>query len=407
MNWHALFSDDDHSDWATIHRFHALQTWNRARGIRQKLGLLLATFLWHVMACAMAWRCAQKFGNTVEAESGISRRQQIAEQIRFACFECISPAAYYLFRLYEPRNRERAQRFLHRYESKSPARLFSIISRDPQAVGRSMNDKLRFHDHCVVGGIPTPHIHMWIEDGHIEGAGDLRRLPRADFFVKPRIGKGGNGAALWKRAGREHFVGAVGERIDEETLRQRLLRESHDVPLLLQERVENHPHVAAFAGHTLATARIMTAINESGHPEPVIVVFRMATGHAVVDNFHRGGLAASVDLKTGELGSAVGIDPVAPRTGVHPDTGVSFAGVRLPGWRRALQHVVRAHERFDGRVVLGWDVGFTPNGPTLVEGNCSPGVLMLQCASGEPLGESRLAQLLVYHLRRRARRSAA
>ncbi len=403
LNWHALLSDDDRSDWAAIHRFHALQTWNQSVGLRKKLALLIAAASWPVWAFLVACHCTRLAGRHVEGTTGIPRSQQFRDQLSLACFECISPVAYYLFRLYEPENMSRRHGYLHRYESKKPALLFKIVSRNPEQVSRLLCDKLLFHDRCVEHGIATPRVHLVVAGREGRGiTGDVTRLPEANLFVKPRRGKGGQGVQAWNFTSPGDYENADGERLDREALLERLRADARGQALLVQERIDNHPELAVFCGQALATARIMTVINESERPEPVIAVFRMATADALVDNFHHGGLAASVDLKTGELGSAIAMSPFSERTDFHPGTRRSFAGERIPGWQRALRLAIRAHERFPGRTVLGWDIGFTAEGPVLVEGNSSPGVHVLQCASGDPLGESRLAQLVVYHLRRRS-----
>ncbi len=401
INWQALLSNDDRSDWATIHRYHALQMWNQRSGIRQKLVLLIEAALWPAKALVLAAHCTRIVGRHVECATGIPRKRQFLAQLRLACFDYVSPAAYYMFRLYLPENEPRAHRFLHRYESKKPAQLFTVISNNPSEASRMLCDKLVFHDRCVEHGIATPRIHMVFEDGHQQSAHGSTRLPAANLFVKPLNGKGGNGAEAWNLTPQADYEGVKGERLEAPALYEKLRRESCGRPLLVQQRLENHPDLAVTCGPTFATARIMTVVNESGRPEPVIAVFRMATGNAVVDNFHRGGLAAGVDLKTGELGSAIGLSPFSERTDIHPKTGLRFAGMRIPGWHQALRLAVRAHDAFPGRTVVGWDIGFTAVGPVVVEGNSSPGILMLQCATGEPLGETRMAQLLAYHLRHR------
>lgn len=401
LNWHALLSEDDRSDWATIHRFHALQIWNRAVGFRAKFDLLRRTALWPIQSIGHALTCTRAAGELVAHETGLSRRQQFFEQLRLAIFECISPSAYYLFRLYRLENQHRAHRFLHRYESKRPAQLFKAISPDARRASRLLCDKQAFHDVCIEHGIPTARIHFAIEASETRGLERAPQLPCADLFVKRRVGKGGAGAQAWSYTPVGDFVDATGLRLERDALLQRLEADAEEHDLLVQERIANHPEIEAFAGKALATARIMTVVNESERPEPVIAVFRMATGDSVVDNFHRGGIVASVDLKTGALGPAVSLSPTAPETKIHPETGLPFAGERVPGWREALKLAVRAHEIIGGRTVLGWDIGFGANGPILIEGNSSPGVHMLQCATGEPLGESRFAQLVVYHLRRR------
>jgi hypothetical protein len=54
---------------------------------------------------------------------------------------------------------------------------------------------------------------------------------------------------------------------------------------------------------------------------------------------------------------------------VHPDSGVPLEGYRIPYFREAVQVVTRMHERLHGIHSIGWDVGISPEGPIIIEGN--------------------------------------
>lgn len=120
----------------------------------------------------------------------------------------------------------------------------------------------------------------------------------------------------------------------------------------------------------------MTCRNEHGEVEVTNAVFRMARGrNTVVDNFHAGGIAAAVDVDTGQLGRAtdMGVDAATGWCDVHPQTGGVISGRTLPLWRETIQLVEQAHAMFSDRVLIGWDVAILEDGPHLVEGNGAPG----------------------------------
>jgi hypothetical protein len=135
-------------------------------------------------------------------------------------------------------------------------------------------------------------------------------------------------------------------------------------------------------------------------------VFRMAQGRdSAVDNFHAGGIAAKVDIDTGELGRAVdGAMAMGCATGwcdEHPDTGGQILGRRLLCWQKILDLVRPAHTlAFADQVVVGWDVALVSDGPLLIEGNKGPDVDLIQRSHGVPLGDGRLGELLAFNLRR-------
>jgi hypothetical protein len=153
---------------------------------------------------------------------------------------------------------------------------------------------------------------------------------------------------------------------------------------------------------------MMTVLNERFEYEFTHAVFRTAVKpNSPVDNFHAGGIAAPIDPLSGELGPAIGGGlrgmPGFSDMGLretHPVTGARISGRRLPFWKEAVELVTRAHRSFPGLAVIGWDVGFTQDGPVLVEGNAAPDLDIIQRCHQRPLGDSRLASALAFHVRR-------
>jgi glutathione synthase/RimK-type ligase-like ATP-grasp enzyme len=81
----------------------------------------------------------------------------------------------------------------------------------------------------------------------------------------------------------------------------------------------------------------------------------------------------------------------------HPNTGAAIVGRQLPQWEEIKALAVQAHRAFDDRVIVGWDIGVTDQGPLVVEGNSSPDLDIVQ-RFGEPACAGRLGELLAWHL---------
>jgi hypothetical protein len=79
----------------------------------------------------------------------------------------------------------------------------------------------------------------------------------------------------------------------------------------------------------------------------------------------------------------------------HPNSGERIEGFALPSWKDAVNLAIAAHESFPRIAFVGWDVAFTENGPTLIEGNAGFGSTSPQVTHGVPLGKSKLP---FYHL---------
>jgi hypothetical protein len=69
-------------------------------------------------------------------------------------------------------------------------------------------------------------------------------------------------------------------------------------------------------------------------------------------------------------------------------------------WNELCDLVHRAHSAFDDWVVIGWDVAITAEGPRLVEGNSGPDIDLIQRPLRMAFGDTRLGELLAFHLNR-------
>jgi hypothetical protein len=239
-----------------------------------------------------------------------------------------------------------------------------------------------------------------VRDGEIEQQVHPAELD-TDLFVKPVCGRGGKGAERWDRIGAERYRNPQGEELGREELFARLQRRSVTTPLLIQTRLRNHPELAPLNNDALSTVRVLTCLNEAGEPELVGAALRMAIGgNHVVDNLHAGGIAAAVDLDSGRLGPAsnLGADSSLGWIERHPNSDAPVTGVVLPMWDEVRMLAVRAHKAFDDRVLVGWDIAITPDGPMVVEANGTPDLDIMQRFVRHGLMAARLGVLLAFHL---------
>jgi len=391
---------DDHSVAVRIHLAYARIAWRACDGWPEQLRLALRVLRWPAEAVMVCLVATAMYGVGIRRRTGKGIFRQVIEQLGLALRCGVPPMYYYLYRLYESKNQERAQHYIHRFETK-PNAIYWLLRR-PVSPRVGLSDKDKFHRHCLENDLPTAPIVMRLVGGEIsEQQEDSVSLPRCDLFVKPRRGKGGAGVARWDWVGGDRYREPGGETLSEAELLERLKARSNECPILVQPRLLNHPEIRDLSTGALTTARIMTCQDEKDEPEPVVAVFRMAVReNQVVDNIHAGGIASAVDLGTGKLGRATALNPRGDWVDVHPATGAAVTGRTLPHWNEALELVRRAHLAFHHLVVAGWDVGITESGPVLVEGNGSPCVTLIQRPHDSPLGLTRMGELLAHHLER-------
>jgi hypothetical protein len=349
--------------------------------------IAVAVLLWPVgLLAACLWFTARN-GAFIRQREHKGLVRQLLEQIRLYFAAGILPPWYYIFRLHE--GHEKAPAYLQRSETK--AGIYLLLRR---GVWTELNDKKIFADFCAQNGIPcVPYLL------YLDGSEAPASLPDCDLFVKPANGRGGRGAERWDRVSPGGYAGADGE-VSADILVQHLQELAERCAMLVQRRIAPHSELADLTSGALPTIRVTTCLNEHGEPEVVGAVFRMAIGgNRIVDNLHAGGIAANVGLDDGALSSAsnLGMDAKLGWLDRHPDTDARIIGRVLPLWNETKALAIRAHRSFADRVLVGWDIAITDDGPVIVEGNSSPDLDILQ-RFGAPVCSSRFGELLAWHL---------
>ena len=262
------------------------------------------------------------------------------------------------------------------------------------------DDKLKFFFRCNELGIRTIPTIAKFENGTAEFL-DNNPLPESDLFKKPQSGKCGQGASLIV------FEGIAGYRLNnkwfqgKKRLLETLCNDSWKQPLILQQRIRNHPAIDSLSQGALCTCRIITCIDLSGNVHIIASIFKMPVGGKSTDNFATGGIAIPVDSMTGILGKGITKERAADRIAAHPDTGVKFTGFKIPYWDQVIELCHRVHFAFSMYPFIGWDIAVDVKGPLIVEGNLQFGVDAVQMAHDSPLGRSVFGRQYLAHLKKR------
>lgn len=353
----------------------------------------------------------KRYGGETKRLTGKGHVRQFAELLSLAYSHSIPPTTYYLFRLFDDEPRRNVSRYIHRFETKTGLFAFLNCNLGDEAAHDLMGNKQAFAQRCIERNLPTPEVYLEVEDGEVvPRCWDQPGLPRNDIIVKRREGKGGHVMMRWEVQPDGRYLGDTGECLDAEGVLDLLRHDSHSMALIAVRRVVNHPDILCMAGSEekiLTTCRLVTGLNEAGVPEVLSSTFKIAVDQSVADNVHFGGLASPVDVHTGSLGPGIETSPLGVPVDVHPVSGAPIAGAKLPMWDDVLALVKRAHEGFPEAIFVGWDVGLTPDGPTLVEGNSAKCVHLQQTPQGAPLGAGRFGEIMAYHLERIDWESAA
>jgi len=401
---------DDGTAAALIHRCIQRDVWSHLK-LGDRIAMCLALpFIPLVFALLVVVFTAAN-GSAIKKRTGKGIIRQIREQIECTTHFAILPPWYYIFELHDDDKKRHAGEYLNRFETK--AGLYRFLRDNngglPVPAERStacIKDKALFRDRCREYGVATAPVLLNVAHEKITAVDwTLPGLPERDLFIKPLHGQGGTKAARWAYLGSGRFQGDNGETLTGDQLLEHLRQASRRAAFLVQPRLVNHSEIADLANRTLATVRVMTCRNEQGEIEVTNAVFRMARSKAsAVDNFHAGGIAASVDIHTGELGRGtrgawgVTADGWYER---HSETGAQILHRKLPCWSDLVELVQRAHaSAFSDQVVIGWDVALLDSGPCVIEANKAPDLDIIQRAGGAPIGNERLGKLLTFNLKR-------
>ena len=195
------------------------------------------------------------------------------------------------------------------------------------------------------------------------------RASTGGFFAKPARAHSGMGAFAVAAIEGDTVSLTSGERLplDQVVTRFRSLGRS-----LIQERLRPHHTLEPLFGPTLPTARVVV-LRGSTASEIHRVALRIPVGANMVDNIgagYNGNLTAALDQSTGEIRRAyVGYGVAQQRVDRHPVSGALLEGLVLPDWPEALNLARRASRVLGGMPLQSWDLGFTDNGPVMVEVN--------------------------------------
>jgi len=139
---------------------------------------------------------------------------------------------------------------------------------------------------------------------------------------------------------------------------------------LIDTFITQHPTIQAISPDALSTLRVISVLDKDKNVHILGAMIRMSTG-SFVDNFHKGGVSAAVDLETGILLAPMLFqDPRKSRDlTTHPVTKKEVVGFKIPFWDQVIPMIKQAALVVPEVRTVGWDVVITERGPSLLEGN--------------------------------------
>jgi hypothetical protein len=248
--------------------------------------------------------------------------------------------------------------------------------------------KDEFYAICRQNRLPIPETYGWTRNGRaydangtvLEGDQAWReylsgRLPQ-DFVIKDRAGAYGSGFAAFHRTGNSFKSVATDDLYDIRGLLRAFSLAGGSEGIIIQERLFDTALLSTLSGRRgLQTVRINTLLLPDGRVSILFYWFKILAGHMLSDNFSMGtsgNLAAFGDPDVGILRGAVRLHECGSGmqlVTVHPETGISLDGFKLPFWPEAIDLVTTGQRCFPALPTLGWDIAFAETGPVIIEAN--------------------------------------
>jgi hypothetical protein len=329
--------------------------------------------------------------------------RQCIELFRLFYRHGLDAQAYYMFELYRPAYWPTAGGYLTRYETKNGIMKLLTWQLSDYEHRTTLDDKLKFAAFCKGIDVPTPPLLGIARDGALALEPGAEAKLDQDLFVKPVKSKGSRGIDVFRNICAGRYRDEAGQEIDLATLKDRVAERSkaESGALMVQQRLFNHPDIANLADQSLMAIRVITCKSDLDQNAVVTYAFiRIITRlepHWPVSYE----LGIAVDLQTGRLGPATGDKErwLLCWWDVHPVTGAHVTDRLMPHWNEIKAIALKAHNAAQGRLLVGWDIAVTPDGPLLLEGNSYPDVDFPQrvCRVGighSPLGAPLHAALL-------------
>lgn len=373
---------------ALLHKYRYPRTWAIALP-GAKTVLSLGRFFICFFDCAP----------TVRSKFGIGYWDQFKGICTGGFRHGLDARAYYLFELYRPEQMRRAGGYVTRYETKNG--LFKILTWQlPKHKRRtSLGDKLAVHEMCERNGIPTPSLLGVARKGEVKLLCDSKIDLDRDLFVKLAKAKGSRGVERFKRIGLNRYRDQHGKELTLEQVLARLAERSRIETLMIQPHIANHPGIADFARESLITVRVITCLDAANQPA-ITHGFLRVVSKLESDWPHKIELGSAIDLATGALDLMTGDKEMTRFEWYrdHPVTGAPVAGRTLPFWEEVKSVALAAHRACPDRLIVGWDIAVSPQGPILLEGNAYADVDFLQRVHRCGLGASPVGPLLYARL---------
>lgn len=308
----------------------------------------------------------------------VARSQRLYRKARFEPVEAFRQGLLYL-----GLPEETASDFVSRWELTKVQKALN-----PESHLYLLKNKGNFYKHCQSACLPIPELYAlmpngqkgWCRDGSSpvsieEWTEHLDKVLPEEFVRKALEGTLSEGFEIYTRF-QGGLRGSTGKLWTLAEFVRNLLHNHATGGWLLQERLRSHPEIVRLTGSdNLQTLRIVTLIDRQGQCSIINAQLTVILNDDISDNIMcdlTGSTDLEISLNEGLTSHGVQLtgDGLGPRVyDCHPRTGLSFIDFPVPMWTQACELAMKAAKVFFPIRTIGWDIGITPAGLRIIEGN--------------------------------------
>lgn len=287
----------------------------------------------------------------------------------------VSLTEYSNFRLYE-----RGSSFRENFLSYRQACIYWKIL-NPDSYANIARDKFLSHLLLERVGIPMPkliayyHPEIGVKEGlaghHYEHIADIiKQSGIKRFVVKPSSDSAhGSGVTVCHNLIEKDGDLYVRKYDGEEIALKKLFG---NVPMLIEELVEQTDQFKKFNSSSINTVRVMTCLYPDSSVKVMATFMKIGRNGSDVDNAGSGGnVDCVIDTITGETHGAKQFnswDDIR-KIKLHPDSGEKLNGVVIRNWDEIIESLKKYQTLIPQIKIIGWDVAVTDKGPVIIEIN--------------------------------------
>ena len=139
---------------------------------------------------------------------------------------------------------------------------------------------------------------------------------------------------------------------------------------LIQKRIVQHPEMNVLNPSCINTLRMLTM--RTGQTIHLFQDYlRVGINNNYVDNGMSGNIMVGIREDGSLMDNAYSSGKDAPTYAMdrHPQTNIKFSDFTIPCYSESVEVVKSLHQLYQQFFMIGWDIGITPDGPIVIEGN--------------------------------------